>query len=228
LADPKLQERVLYDMGDARYRLGTTTLKDAPDQTIERWKAAVAAYEGALALSPTDGDARFNRDFVKRKLAELENKQKDPPKENPSKPQPNKGDSKNEQAGQKGASNGKGSDQTSPSNDTKPNGASGDAGSHGQTPSDSAQGRDPSKVPHPNSPSTEGRNATGAAGSQNPADQGSGSTRKEEAREGGTAGGLSPRDARALLQSLRGEEKRGVSFGTSSAPPTGDSPQKDW
>ena len=45
---------------------------------------------------------------------------------------------------------------------------------------------------------------------------------------GTTAGRLSQRDARALLQSLRGDERRGMNFGTSAAPPTADSPLKDW
>jgi Ca-activated chloride channel family protein len=229
VADPKLQERVLYDMGDARYRLGATKLKDAPDQTIEHWKAAIAAYDGALALSPADGDARFNRDFVKRKLDELEKKQKQQPQDNSSKSDPKSGDSKKDQAGQKDASSGKPSEPTS--KDGKANGASGNASSQGQ-PSGNAQngnaqnGSAP-KGPQPNSTGTDAHNAAAQHGGQIGADPGNGQEKKEEGA-GTTAGQLSPRDARALLQSLRGEERRGVSFGTSSAPPTDDSPQKDW
>ena len=81
MADPKLQQQALYDLGDARYRLGAMTLADAPDKTKAQWKEAIEAYEGALALSPADADARYNRDLVKRKLAELENKQKSQPPE---------------------------------------------------------------------------------------------------------------------------------------------------
>lgn len=207
VADPKLQERVLYDLGDARYRLGATKLEEARDQTIEHWKAAVAAYDGALALSPADGDARFNRDFVKRKLDELEKKQQEQPRDNSSKSDPKSGDSTKDQDAQKGASSGKPSEPSS--KDAKPNKGSGNGRSPGLPPGNAENGDEP-KGPHPNS--------TGTNAPQE----------KREEGQGTTAGRLSPRDARALLQSLRGEERRGVSESTSSAPPTDDSPQKDW
>ena len=67
-----MQEDAYYDLGNARYRLGQASLaKDRP-ATIEAWKSAVAAYDGALALQPQDADARFNRDLVARRLAALE------------------------------------------------------------------------------------------------------------------------------------------------------------
>ena len=34
------------------------------------WKKAVASYESALKLNAKDADAIFNRDLVKRKLAD--------------------------------------------------------------------------------------------------------------------------------------------------------------
>jgi Ca-activated chloride channel homolog len=226
VADPKLQERVLYDLGDVRYRLGATKLKDAPDQTIEHWKAAIAAYDGALALSPADADARFNRDFVKRKLDELEKKQKEQPQENSSKSEPQSGDSKKDQAGQKGGSSGKPSEQGSSSKDPKPNGASRNGSPQGQ-PSGSAQSGDVPKGPQANSAGTDAHNDGAQHGTQNTANPGNDPQEKKQEGAGAT-GQLSPRDARALLQSLRGEERHGVSVGPSSGPPTDDSPQKDW
>jgi Ca-activated chloride channel family protein len=71
--DVGLQVDTYYDLGNARYRVGQASLasKDR-DGAITSWKAAVSAYDAALALATTDEDARFNRDLVVRKLAALE------------------------------------------------------------------------------------------------------------------------------------------------------------
>ena len=72
-----LQEDAYYDLGNARYRLGQAALAKGNDRpaAIAAWKDALAAYDGALALQPKDGDARFNRDLVARRLAALEQDQ---------------------------------------------------------------------------------------------------------------------------------------------------------
>ncbi len=74
-ADVSLQQQAYYNLGNARYRIGETTLASNPAQTKASWIAAIEAFDGALALAPNDQDAWFNRDFVARKLAELEKKQ---------------------------------------------------------------------------------------------------------------------------------------------------------
>ncbi|HVT08525.1 MAG TPA: VWA domain-containing protein [Polyangia bacterium] len=76
VGDLGLQKNAYYDLGNARYRLGEAAQKQDPASTIASWKAAVAAYDGALALDRGDADARFNRDLVARKLAALEEQQK--------------------------------------------------------------------------------------------------------------------------------------------------------
>jgi len=232
LADPKLQQRVLYDVGDARYRLGAKTLGDAPEKTIERWKAAIAAYEGALALAPSDADARFNRDFVKHKLAELENKQKeqpkDPPKDDPSKKDSKGQVSKKDPSGQGGGSSGKSSDGTSPSKETKPGATAAEGGSHGQKPSGDKQDGNVPGAPQPSAAGAKGPDAKDPSGGQSASHHPDPGKGEDGDASGTTAGRLSQRDARALLQSLRGDERRGMNFGTSAAPPTADSPLKDW
>ncbi|MEO8796511.1 MAG: VWA domain-containing protein, partial [Polyangiaceae bacterium] len=76
--DTQLQQHAYYDLGDVLYRKGQATLKDAKtDETIRTWKQAISSYESGLRLDAKDADATFNRDFVKRKLAELEKKKQD-------------------------------------------------------------------------------------------------------------------------------------------------------
>ncbi len=227
--DPKLQQRVLYDLGDARYRLGATTLAQAPETTKERWKAAIDAYEGALALAPSDADARYNRDFVKRKLAELENKQKQQPQENESK----KDGSAKEGAGKDGASkdgtskDGASKDGTSKDGTSK-DGASKEAAGKNRAANDSASGG----ASRPPDFQANRKAGQGDPQGQPPSAEKPGGDSGERPGPGGARGAstgkLSARDARALLDSLRGDERRGVNFGTSGAPAPTDSPRRDW
>jgi len=74
--DPALQQQSYYNIGNTQYRIGQKTEKKSPQDTIKQWQQAVQAYDGALKLKPDDGDAKFNRDFVQKKLDELEKQQK--------------------------------------------------------------------------------------------------------------------------------------------------------
>ncbi len=80
--DVGLQGDAYYDLGNARYRSGQATLEKDRDGTIAQWKQSLAAYDAALALVPQDGDAKFNRDLVAKKLAALEEQKKEDEKKN--------------------------------------------------------------------------------------------------------------------------------------------------
>jgi Ca-activated chloride channel family protein len=239
-----LQERVLYDLGDARYRIGAAAVKDAPEKTIERWKAAIASYDGALKLSPKDADAKFNRDFVQRKLDALQNQQKNKPQD---KPQPQ--DQKNDKGGKadKPSNGGKGDkankDQNGSQGDKPDEGKDGKGGKpssadqKGDQPGKPQPGKDgkngsnspppatpngsPSSNGEPQKPGDEKANGAPKAG------QGQNGKPGTEAGQKAEPGSLSARDARALLGSLRGEERH-VRFGNTTQPHSDDAPQKDW
>jgi Ca-activated chloride channel family protein len=69
--DRALQQRALYNLGNTSYRLGEAQ----PSQAQQLWQRAIKSYETALALDPKDTDAKFNHDFVKKKLEELKQQQ---------------------------------------------------------------------------------------------------------------------------------------------------------
>ncbi|HUK81802.1 MAG TPA: hypothetical protein VLZ12_04135 [Verrucomicrobiae bacterium] len=69
--DRMLQQRAYYNLGNAAYRLGEAD----PAKAQPLWERAVKSYETALALEPNDADAKFNRDFVKKRLEELKKQQ---------------------------------------------------------------------------------------------------------------------------------------------------------
>jgi Ca-activated chloride channel family protein len=212
-ADPQLQQRVLYNEGDVLYRLGEAQKPEAREETKAKWQEAIKDYDGAIALDPKDADAIYNRDFVKRKLKALEDQQKEEPKNNDSK------DDKKDSSGSKGKDESKGSGKGPDQN----KGASGDqdgkTGSSGKAAS-SGNGQ-AQKQPGTNPPPGQG---PGNAGQATPP----GNAQAQNSPPGTQPGRLSARDARALLGSLRGDERRGLSRGTASGEPTDDSPRKDW
>ncbi|MEI8314737.1 MAG: VWA domain-containing protein [Verrucomicrobiota bacterium] len=73
--DRPLQAKALYNLGNARYRLGQAAEPQSLDQAIPIFKKSLRAYETALAANPQDADAKFNRDLVKKKIVELEKQQ---------------------------------------------------------------------------------------------------------------------------------------------------------
>jgi len=68
-----LQQRSFYNLGNTEYRLGQAQ----PVQAQPLWEHALKSYEAALALDPKDVDAKFNYDFVKKKLDELKTQQQE-------------------------------------------------------------------------------------------------------------------------------------------------------
>ena len=221
-SDPKLRQHVFYNEGDALYRAGEAHVEDARAETIKSWKESIASYEGALALEPTDADARFNRDFVKKKLAELEEKQKQDEKK--------KDDDKKKQGDSKS------SDDKSGKGDSKsPDDKSGKGDS--KSPDDKS-GKGDSKSP-------DGKSGKGDQGKQNDKPNGTPSSPGQappqptspQAGNGTTPkpGELSPNEARALLSALRGEEHHGAvragsaaAFDADAGAATNEPPRKDW
>ena len=83
------QEDAYYNLGNALYRAGQGTEKSAVQDTLKKWKDAVKAYDTALQLRSDDGDAKYNRDLVQRKIDALENPPPNPQQNPQQDPQQN-------------------------------------------------------------------------------------------------------------------------------------------
>ena len=72
--DLKLQALAYYNQGNSLYHLG----ERAPDpaKRSESWEKSLQDYDSAMKLNPQDADAKFNYEFVKKKLEELKQQQK--------------------------------------------------------------------------------------------------------------------------------------------------------
>lgn len=71
----ELQQQTFYNLGNAQYRIGQETEKTNPQQTIQTWQQALKSYEAAMQLKKDDADAKYNYEFVKKKLEELQKQQ---------------------------------------------------------------------------------------------------------------------------------------------------------
>ncbi len=219
------QEDAYYNLGNTLYRTGQKTEQSAPQQTMQTWTQAVKAYETALELRPDDADSKFNRDFVKRKIEDLKQKQNQP--QNQNQPQ--------------------GSQQGPPQNSPQqPNGGQPPPGQQPpgqQPPGQQPPGQQPpgQQPPGQQPPGQQppGQQPPGQQppGQQPPAQPNPGSGQPGEGSGGDDRadaqrlpGQMSAEEARELLDSQKGEERHALGLPVArkerDAPP--EKPVRDW
>jgi Ca-activated chloride channel family protein len=69
----RLQGMAYYNRGNTLYYLGEQD--PDPSKRGEVWKKSIQDFQNSLKLNPQDPDAKFNLDFVKKKLEELKQQQ---------------------------------------------------------------------------------------------------------------------------------------------------------
>ncbi len=93
--DLKLIQQAYYNRGNAHYFLGESN--PDPTKKTESWEEAVKDFESAMKVNPQDADAKFNYDYVKKKLEELKQQQKKNDKNDQNKDDQNKDQQQNKQ-----------------------------------------------------------------------------------------------------------------------------------
>ena len=78
--DLKLQGLAYYNEGNALYHLGEQN--PDPKKRTEAWEKALQDYQSTMKLNPQDADAKFNYDFVKKRLEELKQQQQQQSQQN--------------------------------------------------------------------------------------------------------------------------------------------------
>jgi Ca-activated chloride channel family protein len=230
-ANPKrlaAQEDAYYDLGNTLYRGGQKTESSNAQQTIKTWEQAVKTYDAALQLRANDADARYNRDLVQQKLDELKKQQKqeqqqqnqqDQKQDQKDKNQQNQSGQKSDQ--QKDQNKDQKPDQQSqsgqnsqPKNQANKDPKSG-ADSKPDQPKDQQQENGGSKPEQPKHPDQKGQPPKPANGQPPGATQapaGADQHKDEAAQAAADAqrepGQMSKEEARNLLDSLKGEERR--------------------
>jgi Ca-activated chloride channel family protein len=228
-----LQENAYYDLGNVLFRVGQETVAKQPEQTTEKWKKSIASYESALKLNPKDQDAIYNRDLVKRKLAALEQQQKQ--KDEQKKKEDKSGQqNKQNQAGKQGqkdqqAKNEQGKQdqkdqqaKNAQGNQQKQQGQQNKQNEKGQPESQqgSAQPQQGTGQRKPAAAKPE-QHAPGAASASDESEK--------DQKEPEVPGKLSKNDAKELLDAVRGDEKIMPMVPTGpNRPAADDVVRKDW
>jgi Ca-activated chloride channel family protein len=207
------QEDAYYNLGNTLYRTGQTTEESAPQQTLETWSRAVKAYDAALELRANDADSKFNRDFVKRKIDELKQKQ--------SQQNPPQNQSQNRQQNQN-------QPQNSPPQQSPGAPPTAQSPPPNQQPPPSQ--RPPSSQPPPSQqPPSAGQSKPGN-GQPKPAPANGEQPPQEQADAERRPGQMSPEEARELLDSQKGDERhaRGLPVARRELDSPPDKPVRDW
>ena len=103
-ADSTRTARVAYNIGNAKYRLAQAAEASDPKSALGLYAEALAAYRRAMGAAPDDVDAKFNHEFVAKKMDDLKKKleeqQKQQEKQQPQDQQKQEGDKQNQQGEQ--------------------------------------------------------------------------------------------------------------------------------
>jgi Ca-activated chloride channel family protein len=224
------QEDAYYNLGNTLYREGQKTQQGNAEQTIQTWTQAVKAYDAALQLRAADGDSKFNRDLVSRKLAALK-KQPSQSQKQLSKPQQGEqNQGKDKQGKDKQGKDGQGNDtsaqskgpsqggQPKPQPNGQPQSSQQASGAHSgdeqknpaqpnaqSKPREAAQGAGQKNEPSPAAPGSLPRPDRSQGGAGTPGEQ-SGEQTAQRADEPRVPGEMSQEEARELLDSVKDEE----------------------
>ena len=76
--------RTAYNMGNAQYQIGAQAEEQNPQAALAAYTNALASYRRALGADPTDQDAKFNYEFVAKRIEALQDEQEQQPQ--PSQP----------------------------------------------------------------------------------------------------------------------------------------------
>jgi Ca-activated chloride channel family protein len=79
--DPAWVARANYNLGNAYFRVASAAETDNPQAAISGYEQALASYKRSMVADPADGDAKFNHEYVARKLEELKKKLEEQQKE---------------------------------------------------------------------------------------------------------------------------------------------------
>lgn len=229
-----LQQQTFYNLGDTQYRIGQQTEKANPQETIQAWQQALRSYESAMQLKKDDADAKFNYEFVKKKLEELQKQQRPPPQKDQQKNDQQKDQQKNQDQGKQDKQDQNQQDQNKlDPKDQQDKGGKKPQDGKDQQKQNPSSGGDQQKKEEP--------------GQQDQAKGGAGEEKKEQAPQTGgkpeekkakpseerepqlLPGQMSREEAKNLLDSLKGDEKKmPVAVEKGDGGGWEDAPKRDW
>lgn len=199
--DLEVQHRSYYNLGNSLYRLGEAQ-PDAAKKT-QAWEQSVKQFEGALKLNPNDPDAKFNLEFVRKKLEELKQQQKQSQQQqnqgDPKDDQKNKDDSQKDQQEQKSKDSQSKPDSNKPEEKPKP---------QEQPKQNPPEQKDNEQGPSQNQKEKDEKDASTQPNKNNAAGADKSDDKSAQSAKGATAiGQMTPEQVKRLLDAAKNEEK---------------------
>ena len=219
--DPRLRAKAEYNLANTLYQRGAAQKEKEPK--IKEWQGALQHYDEALKVDPKNGDAAFNRDLVRKMIEQLQQEppksdeqkkeeekkeqdkkdQKDKEQKQDGKPQDSKdGESKEDESkdGQGEPKDQKGDKKEQPKDGEKKDGQKGEEqqAKNGDKP-------EPKEEPKPGDKKKEGEMKEAP---QFDKAEGDAQQQAEADALAAAEGKMTPQQAKALLDSLKGEDER--------------------
>jgi Ca-activated chloride channel family protein len=205
--DVNLQQQAYYNLGNTLYRIGEN-ISDR-DKKIESWESALKQYDGAIKLNTNDADAKFNYEFVKRKLEELKQEKQQQDQQQDQQDQQQGGEQDQQKQDQKDQQNQQGN-----SGQQKEEQKQDEQQQQGQNQSDEQKERQKNEQPQPKPSDSEQKKESEPQGQGN-------------AGEMAGARPMTPEEAKQLMDSQKGDEQI-LQFKPVELPENRDRPFKDW
>ena len=69
--DPKTEQSIRYNLGNALFKSGEQEVNEGKQEGLQKFTQAIESYKRALDLKTDDKDAKYNLEYVRRKLKEM-------------------------------------------------------------------------------------------------------------------------------------------------------------
>jgi len=219
-SDPTVQKHAHRGMAHSLYDQGDRALAKQPKFTLKAWRDSVKHFDGVLAIDPDNKEVRENREFVKKRLDELQ-QQMDQQQQKGNKGK--KGDKQKGDKGQKGEQGEEGEEQEGESGENGDKQKDGEGGDEEEKSRKESLGKqDGEKKKEEQLP--EGQVQAGKEGDKD-GEEGQQQEQAEAAdNEQDDATGFSRNEARAFLRTYADDQKKAQLLRPRDAPVNG----KDW
>jgi Ca-activated chloride channel family protein len=217
--EPKRQARIAYNIGNAQYRLGAAAEANKPQDALQAYAGALVAYRRALGADPTDQDAKFNYEFVSKKIDDLKKKLEEQKQQKDQQQQQEQQQEQQQQAQQQQEQQRQ--DQQHAQNDQQP-----------QQQPDQAEQQQQQQAQQEKSEDQQQKQQEQQQASQQP-DSEKGGRAEEQAAQAAAAGGektdkMSGPEAAALIDTARNEELQPEEFARQAQGAAVAEPAQDW
>jgi Ca-activated chloride channel homolog len=223
--DLNLQEQAYYNLGNTLYYLGERN-PDASKKS-QSWEDALKRYESSLKLNPQDADARFNYEFVKKRLEELK-KQQQQQQQQSQQNQSRKNQQQQQNQQQNQQSEQSKNDRQQPSQSSSPQDQKQNPSQHPEQAQNQPEpNQQPQQEPKPSEPKQDRQQPQQANESSGQKKDDQQSAGQPESNAKYAAGEMTPQQARQLLDAQKGGELL-LPYNRNKRSADQQRPAKDW